>query len=230
MFSLEHSLRASFYNLLPRLFRRFIIWVGLRFQVDLCSFVVLLIVICFLSAASGLDSTHALLVVKCMLNIARGGNGEVLADEQKLPPVEQGAGPSADQASPPTHCPTRGGVTVISSIHQPSSQIFELFDDLLLLDEGRTVYFGPCSDAVAYFGGLGFVCPATWNPSCVHTNVKTSKHQNMRSCHDVAITLFAFACAFPRAVLVFADRGPSRTAACDFLWLQRLFHGSHGSG
>ena len=43
---------------------------------------------------------------------------------------------------------SRSGVTVISSIHQPSSQIFELFDDLLLLDEGHVAYFGPATDAV----------------------------------------------------------------------------------
>jgi ABC-type multidrug transport system ATPase subunit len=34
------------------------------------------------------------------------------------------------------------GTTVISSIHQPSSEVFALFDDLFLLSGGRTVYFG----------------------------------------------------------------------------------------
>ena len=54
---------------------------------------------------------------------------------------------------------------MISSIHQPSSQIFELFDDLMLLDEGCIAYYGPRADAVGYFAGLGFQCPQNWNPA-----------------------------------------------------------------
>lgn len=38
--------------------------------------------------------------------------------------------------------------TVISSIHQPSSEVFALFDDLFLLSGGQTVYFGPANKAV----------------------------------------------------------------------------------
>lgn len=34
------------------------------------------------------------------------------------------------------------GRTVISAIHQPSSEVFALFDDLYLLSGGETVYFG----------------------------------------------------------------------------------------
>ncbi len=36
----------------------------------------------------------------------------------------------------------RDGRTVIASIHQPSSEVFELFDNLTLLSGGRLVYFG----------------------------------------------------------------------------------------
>lgn len=40
------------------------------------------------------------------------------------------------------------GRTVISSIHQPSSEVFALFDDLFLLSSGETVYFGEAKSAV----------------------------------------------------------------------------------
>lgn len=39
------------------------------------------------------------------------------------------------------------GRTVIASIHQPSSEVFELFQNLCLLSSGITVYFGPVSIA-----------------------------------------------------------------------------------
>jgi len=41
----------------------------------------------------------------------------------------------------------RDGRTVIASIHQPSSEVFELFDQLYLLSSGKTVYFGQASEA-----------------------------------------------------------------------------------
>ena len=37
--------------------------------------------------------------------------------------------------------------TVIASIHQPSSEVFQLFNNLCLLSSGKTVYFGPASAA-----------------------------------------------------------------------------------
>ncbi|CAL0331471.1 unnamed protein product [Lupinus luteus] len=37
--------------------------------------------------------------------------------------------------------------TIIASIHQPSTEVFQLFNNLCLLSSGRTVYFGPASSA-----------------------------------------------------------------------------------
>ncbi|GMN23719.1 hypothetical protein TIFTF001_045806, partial [Ficus carica] len=59
----------------------------------------------------------------------------------------------------------RDGRTVIASIHQPSSEVFELFHNLCLLSSGRTVYFGPVSRAERFFASNGFPCPSLRNPS-----------------------------------------------------------------
>lgn len=39
------------------------------------------------------------------------------------------------------------GMTVLASVHQPSSEVFGLFGNLCLLSQGRTVYFGRSSEA-----------------------------------------------------------------------------------
>lgn len=41
-----------------------------------------------------------------------------------------------------------GGITVCATIHSPTPYAFGLFDSLLLLASGRSVYFGPMKGAV----------------------------------------------------------------------------------
>jgi ABC-type multidrug transport system ATPase subunit len=54
---------------------------------------------------------------------------------------------------------------VVCSIHQPNSHIMECFDDLLLLSNGHTAYYGPWHKSVDYFQSQGFICPVYTNPS-----------------------------------------------------------------
>ncbi|XP_026391527.1 ABC transporter G family member 11-like isoform X1 [Papaver somniferum] len=56
-------------------------------------------------------------------------------------------------------------MTVIASIHQPSSEVFDLFHNLCLLSSGRTIYFGPASATNEFFALNGFPCPSMRNPS-----------------------------------------------------------------
>ncbi|KAG0094059.1 hypothetical protein BGZ92_009267 [Podila epicladia] len=46
------------------------------------------------------------------------------------------------------------------SIYQASENIYDLFDKVLLLYDGRCIYFGPAEDARSYFINMGFDCPA----------------------------------------------------------------------
>eukprot|EP00038_Savillea_parva_P006744 m.165565 g.165565 ORF g.165565 m.165565 type:complete len:699 (-) comp12579_c0_seq1:1083-3179(-) len=56
-------------------------------------------------------------------------------------------------------------VTVICSIHQPSSQIFHSFDKLAFLHNGRCIYHGPGGKAsVDAFAAAGMMCPKHYNP------------------------------------------------------------------
>lgn len=55
--------------------------------------------------------------------------------------------------------------TVICTIHQPSSDIFALFDDLMLLLDGKMVFAGEAQQAVPHFAAAGFPCPRYANPA-----------------------------------------------------------------
>ena len=50
--------------------------------------------------------------------------------------------------------------TAVVALLQPTPEVFDQFDHLLLLREGAPVYHGPRKDAAAYFGKLGFAAPA----------------------------------------------------------------------
>jgi len=51
------------------------------------------------------------------------------------------------------------GLTVVTSIHQPSSQVYSLFHKLLLLDEGRVKYRGIAREAAPFFEQRGMLRP-----------------------------------------------------------------------
>lgn len=54
----------------------------------------------------------------------------------------------------------------VATIHQPSSDIFHLFDDLLILADGHVLYHGPCGDSfIQYFARQGYPCPQYSNPA-----------------------------------------------------------------
>ncbi|GAA5811509.1 hypothetical protein MFLAVUS_004946 [Mucor flavus] len=48
--------------------------------------------------------------------------------------------------------------TTISTLYQASDSIFDLFDKVMVLDEGRCIYFGPTAEAKDYFVDMGFHC------------------------------------------------------------------------
>ncbi|KAA0161747.1 hypothetical protein FNF28_04934 [Cafeteria roenbergensis] len=45
------------------------------------------------------------------------------------------------------------GGTVVAALQQPAQELFELFDDVILLRDGRCLYCGPVADAPAFFEG-----------------------------------------------------------------------------
>ncbi|KAI9024561.1 hypothetical protein DFJ74DRAFT_767128 [Hyaloraphidium curvatum] len=55
-------------------------------------------------------------------------------------------------------------VCVIIVIHQPAEAVFNLFDNTMIICEGRTCYFGPTKVAESYFATMGYPTPKLQNP------------------------------------------------------------------
>ncbi|XP_026660591.2 ABC transporter G family member 25-like [Phoenix dactylifera] len=59
----------------------------------------------------------------------------------------------------------RKGRSIVTSIHQPSSRVYQMFDSVLLLSEGNCLYFGRGREAMDYFGSVGFAPRFHVNPA-----------------------------------------------------------------
>ena len=54
---------------------------------------------------------------------------------------------------------------MLTTIHQPSSRLFYMFDKLILLSQGNSIFFGNAKDAPAYFASIGLSPFIAMNPA-----------------------------------------------------------------
>ncbi|KAJ1077992.1 hypothetical protein K5549_011319 [Capra hircus] len=77
----------------------------------------------------------------------------------------------------------RGNRLVLISIHQPRSDIFGLFDLVLLMTSGTTIYLGAAQHMVQYFTAVGHPCPQYSNPADYYVDLtsidRRSKEQEV---------------------------------------------------
>ncbi|KAE8909320.1 hypothetical protein PF007_g22889 [Phytophthora fragariae] len=59
----------------------------------------------------------------------------------------------------------RENKTVICTIHQPSSLVYDMFTNIVIMTAGKTVYFGPRELIIDQFSGAGYTCPMYMNPA-----------------------------------------------------------------
>lgn len=59
----------------------------------------------------------------------------------------------------------RGDCTVICTIHQPQTKIFQLCDNLILMRHGDILYQGEVMKSIDFFAQRGFPCPPLTNPA-----------------------------------------------------------------
>ncbi|KAJ5223409.1 hypothetical protein N7468_007951 [Penicillium chermesinum] len=93
--------------------------------------------------------------------------------------------------------------TTFVSLYQASESIYKQFDKVLVIDSGRSVFFGPANEARSYFEGLGFrEKPRQTTPDYLTgcTDPFEREFKDGRSSEDVPTTPEALAEAFNSSV------------------------------
>eukprot|EP01080_Neovahlkampfia_damariscottae_P012084 gene12084-5577_t len=75
--------------------------------------------------------------------------------------------------------------TIICTIHQPRSDIFAIFDKLLLLSSGQVAYFGDAKKAVPYFADLGYPIPKNYNPADFYIDLVTKTANDTKELEEL---------------------------------------------
>lgn len=77
------------------------------------------------------------------------------------------------------------GLATIATLYQASNAIYELFDKVLVLDEGKQIYYGPVQYAKPFMEYLGFVCEDGANVADFLTGVTVPTERQVKlSCEN----------------------------------------------
>ncbi|XP_053662239.1 protein white isoform X1 [Anopheles marshallii] len=77
------------------------------------------------------------------------------------------------------------GKTIILTIHQPSSELYCLFDKILLVAEGRVAFLGSPYQSAEFFSQLGIPCPPNYNPADFYVQMLAIAPAKEAECRDM---------------------------------------------
>jgi ABC-type transport system involved in cytochrome bd biosynthesis fused ATPase/permease subunit len=76
------------------------------------------------------------------------------------------------------------GTTHAVAIYQASQAIYTVFDKVMVLYEGREIYFGPTEEGKAYFEEMGWYCPPRQTTADFLTSVTSHEQRRPRQGFD----------------------------------------------
>ncbi|XAR67344.1 Fe(3+)-transporting ATPase [Bertholletia excelsa] len=79
----------------------------------------------------------------------------------------------------------KAGRTIITTIHQPSSRMFHMFDKVLLISEGSPVYYGKARESMDYFLSLSFIPDLAMNPAEFLLDLATGQVNDIKVPEDL---------------------------------------------
>jgi ABC-type multidrug transport system ATPase subunit len=72
------------------------------------------------------------------------------------------------------------GLASIVTLYQAGNGIYNLFDKVLVIDEGKEIYYGPMKEARPFMEGLGFICDDSANVADFLTGVTVPTERKVR--------------------------------------------------
>ncbi|KAI7979754.1 Pleiotropic drug resistance protein 3 [Camellia lanceoleosa] len=87
--------------------------------------------------------------------------------------------------------------TILVALLQPAPETFDLFDDIILMTEGKIVYHGPRSHILEFFEDCGFRCPERKGVADFLQEVMSKKdqaqywHQAEQPCNYISADMFS---------------------------------------
>uniref|UniRef100_F1L0S9 ABC transporter ATP-binding protein/permease wht-1 n=1 Tax=Ascaris suum TaxID=6253 RepID=F1L0S9_ASCSU len=79
---------------------------------------------------------------------------------------------------------TKQKKTIVVTIHQPSTQVFLMFDNLCLMAMGQVAYFGPVSKVCDFWKEIGLECPPTFSPADHIIRTLSVTENDQLACYD----------------------------------------------
>jgi len=77
--------------------------------------------------------------------------------------------------------------TVAATLYQAGNGVYEQFDKILVLAEGRQIYYGPASEAKLYFEEMGFICPPGANIGDFVTSVAVHTERRIKPGYETVV-------------------------------------------
>ncbi len=77
--------------------------------------------------------------------------------------------------------------SIVATLYQAGNGIFNLFDKVLVLAEGREIFYGPTRDARQYFEDMGFQCIPGANIADFLTSVAVHTERSVREGFEATV-------------------------------------------
>lgn len=71
-------------------------------------------------------------------------------------------------------------ISTAVALYQAGESLYNLFDKVLLIDQGQCLYYGSADTAKKYFQDLGFDCPERWTTADFLTSVSDEHERSIR--------------------------------------------------
>ena len=77
--------------------------------------------------------------------------------------------------------------SIAATLYQAGNGIYNQFNKVLVLAEGRQIYYGPASEAKQYFEDMGFICPPGANIGDFLTSVAVRNERKVQEGYETKV-------------------------------------------